>query len=295
MLYSILLVFVLLIPHTTTFWCGECGTYASGYTCFLSSRGAGWYREWSQSLCVQCTNSLCPGDKDGTSIPWNTCPPAQYITRYPDTTQYNTLCSPCPANKYCPGSWVSSWSDSFQAYSCSTCSRSVIKACTTSTDSVCLPFGYYWNGTDLKECSQCLPGAYMIKDCIQQDTQCSICPKNAYCPGNTDLNVTYSCPLNSYSLSGAKNVTDCISKCNIGTFMFDRTCQLCETGYFCNNATKFECPANSTSKQNASSYADCYCKAGFTGNVYSPDRTSCTPCPIGSFCPSVITATSCQC
>ena len=89
MLYSILLVFVLLIPHTTTFWCGECGTYASGYTCFLSSRGAGWYREWSQSLCVQCTNSLCPGDKDGTSIPWNTCPPAQYITRYPDTTQYS--------------------------------------------------------------------------------------------------------------------------------------------------------------------------------------------------------------
>jgi hypothetical protein len=240
---------------TTTFQC-----YSGGV---LVTKGCGWRLKPDDHTCV---SSVCGTTQaNGVSIycpgdggnPYCDfiCPAGQY--RFSTcTTCVNTVYAACPIGYYCPGD--------NNMYACNTCpQRGFIPGsgpCTTvgnSANPTCIPDGYFWDGAALQQCTQCTGGRTILKACMSSDTVCSACP--------------------------------------FGTYLLNGQCQVCEPKFYCFNNTKLACPENSTSPPNSSSYADCYCKPGFTGAVNSPNRTSCTPCPIGSFCPSTIIATSCQC
>lgn len=187
--------------------------------------------------CISCGPGMtCPGDANAYWCP--NCPSGQY--RYQTSSSWNG----CPRVEDCT--------------LCAGCDGLLIAACTATTNTDCLPFGYYRNGTTNVPCrSACEPGTFETVPCGIKDRVC----------------------------------TSCI----MGMYSVNQTCRLCEPGFYCMNNSKIACPTESTSFSNATSYMDCYCKPGTSGMVISRNETKCTQCAIGSFCPGVNAKTACNC
>jgi hypothetical protein len=181
---------------------------------------------------------------------------------------FDTLCIPCPANKYktlatngqvcidCPVNKQSPPGSKF------------IENCTCIAG---------WTGEPgLTACTNCPvgatsePGMLYSSDCKcapgyvgPNPNSCTVCPVNKYKSGLGD-GVCQSCPGPTTSPSGSGMITKC--SCTDG-FYFDSVSQAC-----------LVCNANS--HNNAGNLSSlCACNAGFTG----PDGSPCTFCAAGTF------------
>ena len=103
--------------------------------------------------------------------------------------------------------------------------------------------------------------------------QCRLCENGTYC----FLETLFVCPLNSRSLPGSGNITDCV--CIAGFYAReDHICRPCEPGSFCPGDESLQlCPSSSLSDVFATSAADCFCVPGFSGL-----SSACTACLPGS-------------
>jgi len=91
--------------------------------------------------------------------------------------------------------------------------------------------------------------------------QCRLCENGTYC----FLETLFVCLLNSRSLPGSDNITDCV--CIPGYYARDSdVCRPCELGSFCPGDESLQpCPRNSSSDVFAAGAADCFCVPGFSG------------------------------
>jgi len=103
--------------------------------------------------------------------------------------------------------------------------------------------------------------------------QCRLCENSTYC----FLETQFICPVNSRSLPGSNNITDCV--CIAGHYATeDHICRPCEPGFFCPGDESLQlCASNSSSDVFATSAADCFCVPGFSGS-----SSACAPCLPGS-------------
>ena len=92
--------------------------------------------------------------------------------------------------------------------------------------------------------------------------QCRLCENGTYC----FLETLFVCPLNSRSLPGSGNVTDCV--CIAGHYATeDHSCLPCEPGSFCPGDESLQpCPSNGF----AVDLSDCFCSQGYTGLLGPP-------------------------
>jgi len=103
--------------------------------------------------------------------------------------------------------------------------------------------------------------------------QCRLCENGTYC----FLETLFVCPLNSRSLPGSDNITNCVYI--PGYYARDSiVCQPCEPGSFCpGNESLQPCPRNSSSNVFAAGAIDCFCVPGFSGA-----NDACATCLQGS-------------
>ena len=226
-------------------------------------------------------------------------------------------CADCPGGYYCPG-------DGSRNQQTAMCMSGYYK---TSDANNCRDIGCTLCGSgyacprdnnrySLNECNG-RQGIY-VKTLGNSDTrsECASCESEYYCPGDQTRYACRICAAGEIARSDctASRNRECLgsgyywngvsavscTQCPQGKYaktpcgLSDAVCEACEAAYYCYNNTKMACPQGSTSPRNSISYIDCHCKLGYAGIVYSPYNTTCAPCPIGYFCPAVVTRT-CDC
>lgn len=214
------------------------------------------------------------------SIEINTCGKYQnYEFGYPQN------CLSCSGGHYCPGNGL--------RYPCGTCSTPgnyVSIQCDICRDVTCSPCtsGMFCPGDTYQyNCSICPNGKLYSKPCnSSSDTRCDSCPNGTYVPADR-VGSSYS---------------DCL--CLPGTYgSYETGCKVCTecvNGYVLQSCTSTTdtvcmiCPENATAIANATSYLECFCKPGFYGIVTNPSSSTCAPCPVDMYCPSVSTK-QCPC
>ena len=178
----------------------------------------------------------------------------------------NSICVACDPGTWCWTGILNHCPDN----SNSSMRSSFLKNCT------CNP-GYSGNDGDV--CSPCLPG--MVKP-SQGSENCTSCVTGS----------TYQ------TAAAATSCVDC-TVCPDAQFAgqlcvadADVVCAQCPDNFQCSLNVKTACPFPSVS-HNASSYLDCRCPEGTFGQVLSDVDAQCGSCPLGAFCPAVVTTCSC--
>ena len=144
------------------------------------------------------------------------------------------------------------------------------------TDCLCNP-GYF--GQDGDACSPCMPG--MVKS-TRGNASCESCVDgDTYQPefAATECLSCARCPDAQYASV----------LCSVSG---NAACSDCPDDHYCRNDAKDACPYPSVS-HNATTYLDCRCNEGTFGQVLSPTQAQCDSCPVGAFCPAVVTTCSC--
>lgn len=180
------------------------------------------------------------------------------------------------------------------------CKGTVINQCPLHTLS--LP-----GSSDQTDC-YCQPGYFgllTLGDALGF-SPCSICPMNSYCTGGNSLitcadgfksspgssvcdgcqegqlcvnGTVGGCPANSYTLTGASRVEDCI--CNPGYYGVAPNCVECEVGYYCpGGASRHACTPHAVSPVGSTDSTQCFCDRGW----YGVSNAVCTACPEASWC-----------
>ena len=127
--------------------------------------------------------------------------------------------------------------------------------------SACLP-GTVKAGSGSDNCTECELGlTYQTEMASAECLQCTVCPGAQY--------ASMLC------------MTDA-----------DAVCSPCPDNFQCQNNAVTPCPYPSVS-HNASSYLDCKCPEGTFGQVHSVTNALCDSCPLGAFCPALVTTCSC--
>ena len=178
----------------------------------------------------------------------------------------NAPCEACSAGTWCWTGILNSCPDNSNSSTRSSFPRN----CT------CNP-GYF--GEDGGVCSACLPGTVKAGSGSGNCTECengltfqplqaaTSCVQCTVCPG-----ARYASSL-------------CMADVNA-------VCEPCPNNYQCQLNAMTPCPYPSVSR-NASSYLDCKCPEGTFGQVHSVTMAQCDNCPVGAFCPALVTTCSC--
>ena len=166
------------------------------------------------------------------------------------------------------------------------CWTGVLNVCPTNSNSpvlssyptncTCNP-GYF--GQDGEACSPCLPGTVKATQgnasCVSCETGTSYQPAFAA----TECLMCTRCPDAQYAS------VLCMADA-------DAVCSVCPDDHYCSGDAKDACPYPSIS-HNATTYLDCRCGEGSYGQVLSPTQAECSSCPVGAFCPAIVTTCSC--
>jgi hypothetical protein len=128
---------------------------------------------------------------------------------------------------------------------------------------------------------------------------CSSCTSNSYCPSKV-INQIFKCPNNTFSLSGAAGVEQCVCpsnavvrngatncSCNAGYYYAPNATALLKAGWQCNT-----CPPNLISPPGSTSILQCICLPGYYPTNPSVSLQDCAICPANMYCPfkTLITA-----
>lgn len=272
-----------------------CPSLSSIYTC-----PAGTYSlsgATSSSSCLPCTatGSYCPG---GTSF--QMCPAGMYCATA-------SALVPCPAGTYNPTSGKTSSS------ACLACSGAGIYCPTGSASQIQCPQGFYCSS--LTSLIPCPVGTYnpntgssSVAACITctgNGTYCPAgsssqkpCPESSYCP---TVSLLISCPEGSYTLTAGNTSPFACIICPRGTFCDGFTSiNICPGGFYCPAASNemslqisTACPAGTFNPNVGSTDLSACIPCTLTGSHCLSGSNSQTPCPAGSYCPSVSTSVQC--
>ena len=121
---------------------------------------------------------------------------------------------------------------------------------------------------------------------------CSSCTSNSYCPSKV-INQIFTCPNNTFSLTGAAGVDKCVCpsnavvqngatncSCNAGYYYAPNATALLNAGWQCNL-----CPPNLISPPGSSSILQCICLPGYYPTNPSVSLQVCSICPANMYCP----------
>ena len=144
------------------------------------------------------------------------------------------------------------------------------------TNCTCNP-GYF--GEDGEACSPCLPGSAKASQGNASCVSCEVGSTFQTMAASTECLSCTICPNAQYA--SALCVTDA-----------DAVCSYCFDDHYCSENIMSACPYPMVS-QNATTYLDCRCSEGSFGQVLSPTSAQCDSCPVGAFCPAVVTTCSC--
>lgn len=182
------------------------------------------------------------------------------------------MCAKCPADQF---------TDSIASSVCVSCRNTcpegqfIDKFCSTFIDTKC------------KNCTVCQNGYYANPVCgfdhfeYRNDTNCSVCPRNHYCSGNS-IN---PCMPNSHSHEQSYSQEQCV--CDDGFYKISAdNCAVCGYDNFCRHNLQHSCPANSVTLSVVSvDIHDCNCRHGFY-RVWNALKTnfSCKLCEENDWC-----------
>jgi len=236
----------------------------------------------------------------GNNTFYNVFDPNPEPTCDPGSTGTDGECTPCAANRYCPGGQMDiecaphaiSFSDSFRKSQC-TCEPGYFGP-NGGPCAICPADSWCPGGTDTFPCPTHSSSGEGVFQCTcdpgfkgPDHDSCEVCAAGSFCLGG---NQAQQCSANSWTVEGVASADLC--GCVKDFYEFSRTnpangpdCSVCTVDHYCAGGppglAQTACPALTESSARSGDLADCTCIAGYFGTAAS----ACTKCEKGYYCP----------
>ncbi len=233
------------VGATSASQCTGCSSWGScsGGTVVASACQAGYYKNGNS--CATCSSlgytSSANGNSNGAGACYRSC--TKSCTR-----------QICPPNATCRHGSSSTSGTQYYGGSCSAASS-------TCSISISCNSGYYKSGSSCPACTG-VSATDLSQSCSRNPTSTEL--SNAHATAGTISGAKQQCTgKHTGGPAGATSASQCtgcsswgtcsggtltITSCSAGYYKNGNSCKLCESGYYCNNSTRYSCPPTSSSK-----------------------------------------------